>query len=142
MSEQAAKLSGQCQGCGDPCTGWAVQLTKNGRLRWEVEWACDACGISHHGAWGPAPAEVRSEILAQHGPYCVKLTSEGYRSGGILKAFRSAFSLSIRESQESARQLKQSGYQGTYVEVKFLSELLRGEGLSSEVTPGACEKLQ
>lgn len=139
MSEQAAKLSGPCDGCGGPCTGWAVQLTKGGRLRWEVEWACDACGISHHGAWGTAPVEVRSEILAQHGPYCVKLTDREYRGGGILKAFRGVFDLSIREAQESSQKLKQRGYEGTYVEAHFLSELLRKEGVLNEVSPGACE---
>jgi len=138
MSEQAARLSGRCGDCGDPCTGWAVQLTRGGRLRWEIEWACDACGISHHGAWGPAPAEVRSEILAQHGPYCVKLTGREYRGGGILKAFRDAFDLSIREAQESSRKLKRCGYEGTFVEVCFLSDLLRKEGILSDISPGVC----
>lgn len=134
MSEQAAKLSGPCQECGDPCTGWAVQLTRNGRLRWEIEWACDACGISHHGAWGAAPDEVRGTILAQHGPRCLRLVDGANRPGAILKAFRSAFDLSIREVQASAHKLKQCGYEGTYVETQLLSQLLREGGISSEVT--------
>lgn len=114
-------------------------MIKSGRLRWEIEWACDACGISHHGAWGAAPAEVRSKILAQHGPYCVRLVDGEHGGGGILKAFRGAFSLSIQESRESALKLKQCGYQGTYVETLLLSQLLQGEGIHSEVLPGACE---
>ena len=139
MSEQAAKLSGPCQKCGDPCRGWAVQLTRNGRLRWEIEWACDACGISHHGAWGAAPDEVRGSILAQHGPYCLRLVDSADRAGVILKAFRSAFDLSIREAHASAHKLKQCGYEGTYMEAQLLSDLLRLGGISCEVAPGACQ---
>lgn len=138
MSEQAAKLSGSCEGCGDLCTGWAVQLTKGGRLRWEIEWACDTCGISHHGAWGQAPIEVRSEILAQHGPYCLKLADGDYRGGSVLKAFRGAFDLSIREAQDSAQKLKECGYEGTYVELHLLADLLKDGGVRAEVLPGGC----
>jgi hypothetical protein len=82
--------------------------------------------------------EVRSEILAQHGLYCVKLSDGENRGGGILKVFRDAFDVSIREAQESSRKLKQCGYEGTYVEVNLLSDLLRDEGIFSEVSPGAC----
>ena len=139
MSEQAAKLAGPCPGCGSAGTGWAVQLTRDGRLRWEVEWACDACGIAHDGGWGAAPAEVRGQILAQHGPCCVRLTGEENRGAAVMKALRRAFDLSVPQAQEAARRLKQSGHQGTYVEVRFLAELMRSEGIRYEVLPGACE---
>lgn len=140
MNEQAARLSGICEGCDNLCTGWAVQLVKGGRLRWEVEWACDQCGISHDGDWGSAPADVRNMILAQHGPHCLMLTNMEYRGGGIMKAFRDAFNASIRQSKEFATELKQCGYEATYVEAHLLSDLLRGEGVPSIVHPGRCKR--
>ena len=139
MSEQAAKLSSPCQECGEACVGWAVQLIKNGRLRWEIEWACDTCGISHGGGWGWAPEDVRARILEQHGSHCVRLTGDRRTGGKILKVFRDAFNVSIQKSTEMARQLRQRGYDGTYVEVDFISELLRIEGISSEIFPGPCK---
>ena len=139
MSEQAAQLSDTCQSCGVLCTGWAVQLTREGRLRWEVEWECDACGtISHEGKWGSAPPEVRNVILAQHGYHCLQLADRESRGGAILKAFRDAFDLTIRQAQESASKLKKTGYEGTYVETLFLSELLQGGGVATVLRPGSC----
>jgi hypothetical protein len=138
MTEQAARLSSPCPGCGKPCTGWAVQLTRRGRLRWELEWACDECGISHEGGWGPAPAEIREVILAQHGPYCLDLADSAARSGRILKAFRAALDISIREAQEFANKLQSGGYEGTFVETQLVSDLLQRDGIPSVVHPGPC----
>lgn len=133
MSEQAAKLLRACRTCNDPCTGWAVQLTRGNRLRWELEWSCDRCGISHDGDWGPAPTEVRSALLAQHGSNCVRLPDGEFGGGGILKAFRDAFNLSIQDSLKAAKKLKQSGFEGTYVEAHLLSDLLREGGIATEL---------
>ncbi|MEU2284302.1 hypothetical protein ABZ614_20575 [Streptomyces sp. NPDC013178] len=138
MTQQAARLSDPCQGCGRPCTGWAVQLVKGSRLRWETEWACDECGISHDGGWGPSPADVREAMVAQHGLRCLRLADDEARGGGILKAFRNAFGLSLRESQEATGSLRERGYEATHVETHLLSDLLRKEGISSVVHSGAC----
>lgn len=87
MKEQAAKLSGTCRTCDAPSTGWAVQLIKGDRLRWEVDWDCGACGItSRDGGWGAAPAEVRSAILMQHGSVQLNLNDRELRGGVLLKA--------------------------------------------------------
>ena len=61
-----------------------------------------------------------------------------YRGGGVLKAVRSAFGLSLKEAQTSARSLREGGYEGTYVEVHLLADLLRREGVPAEAVPGAC----
>ncbi|GKQ37236.1 hypothetical protein [Streptomyces sp. A012304] len=127
MTEQAARLSGACEGCGRPGVGWAVQLVMGGRLRWETEWACDVCGIAHDGGWGPSPAHVREAIVGQHGLHRLRPRDDEVRGAGVLKAFRDAFGLSLREAREAADSLRAGGYEGTYVETRLLSDLLHGQ---------------
>ena len=135
MSERAGvKLLGNCQNCGRPCEGWAVQLIRDHRLRWESEWTCNACGIvSDDGDWGPAPAELQEQLLIQNGTYRLRLTDKESVGGGILKVFRRVFNGSIKDSLEAANKLRQDGYMGTYVETNLLSQLLRQEGVLSVV---------
>src|SRR5262245_54378298 len=84
LSMQASKLVGDCATCGSSCDGWAVQLTRDNRLRWELDWECGACGtVSCDGDWGPAPAELREALLAQHGRYCLRLEDSESRGGEI-----------------------------------------------------------
>ena len=134
MTEQAVKLQGICQTCGSPCDGWAVQNARDGRLRWDLTWNCRACGtVSDDGDWGPAPDPWREELLSQHGTYRLRL-EEG-ESGGAkaLKVFREVFGGSLKDAQESARILRQHGYDGTFVETELLRERLLQEGVRSVV---------
>ncbi|GIH07621.1 hypothetical protein Rhe02_56880 [Rhizocola hellebori] len=111
-----------------------MQLIRDNRIRWESEWNCSACGIvSDDGDWGPAPAELRDQLLIQNGPYCLRLVDNDSVSGGVLKTFRQVYNGSIKDALESANQLRQDGYLGTYVETNLLSVLLRQEGVLSEV---------
>ncbi|WP_037960933.1 hypothetical protein [Streptomyces sp. PRh5] len=111
-----------------------MQLIKEGRLRWELEWACDNCGVSHDGDWGVAPDEVRRPILAEHGYR--RLRAEGPISSGgkVLRAFRNAFGVSIGEAKQSAKELtEEEGYRGTLVEVSLLAELLGASGIATTI---------
>ena len=63
VTEQAARLAGECPACGEPCEGWAVQLVRDGKLAWEVDWEHAGCTASHDRSWGPAPDWVRQAIL-------------------------------------------------------------------------------
>lgn len=108
-----------------------MQLIRDGRLRWELEWACDACGNWHDAGWGPAPDAVRAALLAEHGTYRVVLEDPVTPSGKALKAFRDAFGSSVKQAQEDAKALSHRGYQGTFVEVTLVAELLTESGLSS-----------
>ena len=95
-----------------------MQLAEQGRLRWELDRECAACGTaSCDRGRGPAPAAVRGEILAQHGTHRLRPTASG---GAVLKAFRSVLGLSIAEARDAVR----DGYEGTYVEVCLLAGLV------------------
>ncbi|MDX8144820.1 hypothetical protein SK854_22095 [Lentzea sp. BCCO 10_0061] len=124
MIRQAAELEGQCENCGAPRTGWAVQLVQDGELRWEEDWQCTGCQVASCDRGQGAPAWIRDEILARHGAWCLTLTDESVGGGVLLKAFRDALGFSIGEAQEAARAMRESGYEGTYVEMTLVAGLL------------------
>ncbi|GAB3214220.1 hypothetical protein GCM10027294_52780 [Marinactinospora endophytica] len=139
MIEQAVRLTDACRECGSTREGWVVQLVKNGRLRWEIEWECAGCEASHQWAWGSAPGHVRDLLIERHGVDCLRVLGEGQKKGVLLKVFREAFNSSISEAKEFSHNVTGSGYEGTRVEVVLLSKLLRDRGVKIEVTPGSCE---
>ncbi|GAA1452151.1 hypothetical protein GCM10009602_53180 [Nocardiopsis tropica] len=138
MVEQAVCLSDACEECGGARKGWVVQLVKSGRLRWEVEWECPGCLVSHQWVWGPAPAHVRDLLIDRHGVERLKVVGEVQKKGVLLKVFREVFGVSIAEAQEFSRNATGSGYEGTQVEVALLSRLLRERGVEVEAGSGAC----
>lgn len=134
MSEQAARLSGKCQTCGSPCDGWGVQLTRDNRPCWELTWDCDVCGtVSDDGDWGPAPAELRKELLLQHGGYCLRLREGNSGGAKILLVFRQVFNSNFKDAQEFRSKLRGCGYEGTFVETDLLSNRLQQEGIITVV---------
>ena len=135
MTGQAVRLAGMCRDCQKSCEGWAVQLVKEGRLRWEVEWACDDCGNSHDAGWGPAPDDVRQLILNEYGLYRLRLEHADRPGGKALKAFREALAMTIKQAQGAAAELAADGYRGTFVEVSLVAKLLNKSGVNTTVRP-------
>jgi len=136
MVEQYVRLTDTCEQCGGGRDGWVVQLARNGKLRWEVEWDCAGCQVSHQWVWGPAPAHVRDLLIERHGVECLKVVGGGQKKGVLLKVFREVFDVSIGEAKEFSRNATGSGHEGTSVEVDLLSKLLRDRGVEVEVSPG------
>ncbi|MEV6393624.1 hypothetical protein AB0M39_02395 [Streptomyces sp. NPDC051907] len=133
MIEQASRIDKNCTQCGNPCEGWVVQLIKNKRLRWESEWACSRCGNSHDGDWGAAPAIIRDRLLAEHGHYRLLVTNETASNGRILKAFRDGFNVSLQEAKQASEKARTDGYEGTYVEVALVKQLLSLAGVATDM---------
>jgi hypothetical protein len=131
--EQASRIEAQCGQCGGPCEGWAVQVIRNRKLRWELEWACNKCGNAHDGDWGAAPTEVREPLLAEHGFYRLKVIDSSTSSGKILKAFRDALGGSLQEAKEAAEEAKNKGYYGTYIEVTLVKQFLERSDIEASV---------
>ncbi|BCJ70293.1 hypothetical protein GCM10009779_35530 [Polymorphospora rubra] len=114
-----------------------MQLVRDNRLRWELDWNCGACGtVSCDRGSGPAPSELREELLSQHGRHRLRLENSESRGGAILRVFRQVFDSSLAESRESADRLRRHGFEGTLVETELLSELLWQQGVRSSVVPG------
>ncbi|MFD8493439.1 hypothetical protein [Amycolatopsis sp. NPDC059657] len=133
---QAARFLADCQRCGAPTEGWVAQVVRDGRLRWEVDLQCSACGLaSCDWGWEPAAAWVRDELLARHGPRRLELVDPEARGGHVLKAFRDGLGFSLGEAQRAARTLRRSGYEATYAEARLVADLLGRAGIDSTLGP-------
>lgn len=132
MVEQAVRPTDVCEECGGARVGWVVQLAKNDRLRWEIEWECHGCHVSRQWVWGAAPAHVRDLLSERHGVEYLKVMREPEKKGVLLKVYREVFGASIREAQEFSRDVTASGHEGTRVEVHLLARLLRERGVNVE----------
>ncbi len=106
-----------------------MQLVQDGELRWEEDWQCAGCQVASCDRGRGAPAWIRDEILAQHGTYRLTLTDETVAGGALLKAFRDALGFTIGEAQEAVRTMRESGYEGTCVEMTLVA------GLSNQAPP-------
>ncbi|MGW0710828.1 hypothetical protein ACWD4G_33565 [Streptomyces sp. NPDC002643] len=135
MTEQAAKLTAECPQCQKRIEGWAVQMIRNQRLHWEVEWACDTCGNWHDGDWGIAPDYVRDALLKDHGFYRARVTAANPAKGKVLKAFRDALGASLSDAKNWAQEAVGEGFRGTYIEASLISKLLQMHGIESSVIP-------
>ncbi|MGW6405751.1 hypothetical protein ACWF95_01200 [Streptomyces vinaceus] len=110
MAEHFAYHCMPCASCQDEC--W--QRMVDGRLRWEWQHHCpvsrtQACG----GGWGPAPDEVREEIVAREGT--VRLAVGG-PDGVPLAALRKLMHLSLPQ----LRQARAEGFAATPTEAALL----------------------
>ncbi|GLY49725.1 hypothetical protein [Lentzea sp. NBRC 102530] len=122
MTRQSADLNAPCGTCGGPGTGGFTQIAENGLLRWELGEGCDRCLVQGcDRGRGAGPADLRAELLAQHGAYRLSVP-EGTR--GVAKVLRDVLGLSLSEAQEAARALRGPGYEGTCVELTLVAELL------------------
>ncbi|MGW1278898.1 hypothetical protein ACWD4V_18360 [Streptomyces tsukubensis] len=108
-----------------------MQLVQEERLRWEIEWACNECGNTHDGDWGTPPEELRQIMLKDKGTHRILLADSAERRGRVLKAFREAFGMSIQEARAASLQMEGEGFQGTYVEVSFIEQLLNKAGVQT-----------
>lgn len=130
MRQQAAAYETTCTNCHQQCKGWAVQLISESKLRWELDWSCDHCGIEADGGdWGPAPEDVRNRLIAEHGTDCIRGSDSEKRMGKILKAFRDAFGGSMQEAKKSATEFTTTGWRGTHIEATLVTDFLRNSGV-------------
>lgn len=133
MIQQAVQFAPECGSCHRVCEGWIVQLVADNKLRWEVEQACDACGIIvEDGAWGAAPECVRQPLLSKYGQGFVRIEGLIDYGGKLLKVFREIFGQSIKEAKSSAQELGGVGWRGTKVESSFVAEALKAAGVDAE----------
>ncbi|TXS52959.1 hypothetical protein EAO77_19305 [Streptomyces sp. t39] len=125
MDEQAVRTVSACGTCGAESERWVVQLIRANRLRWEADYSCARCGtIACDGDWGPAPADVRAALVAEHGEVVLLFRNDARNSGRVLKAFRDALGLTLAEAKSAAEAVRGQGFRSTRVEGELVRRLL------------------
>ncbi|MEW1845937.1 hypothetical protein AB0392_48985 [Nonomuraea angiospora] len=123
------------------------QFIDRGQLWWDAEASCASCGIGwcEHPDSGEPPEDVRSALLAAHGPSRLRVVGPVPNLVSVLKVLREVWEVPLPQARELADELTHAGLVGTLAEMEFLQTRLRGRGVAAEVNlagqsaPGSAE---
>ncbi|MGW4693075.1 hypothetical protein ACWEO1_11900 [Kitasatospora cineracea] len=125
--------------CG--CGAWGRrevgQVVRGGRLGWDAEFRCGACGDGGClGSGGEdAPDWVRGALLERYGPVLVRLVGAGADRGAVLRVLRAAWPVTLSQAAGLLRQLAGDGLAGTPAEAAWLCGRLAERGVAAEAVP-------
>ncbi|MFD4701461.1 hypothetical protein [Streptomyces niveus] len=85
---ESVRYFAECQDCGAELECWGVQALVGGRLRWDVESACSACGFAVAMCGGDMPAERRDQMLSEHGAARLQVSGPPTKSVAIMRVLR------------------------------------------------------
>ncbi|MBY8878841.1 hypothetical protein [Actinacidiphila acidipaludis] len=134
---QVVRYTERCPDCGADTRCSGVQALADGRLRWDVEAACAACGFAV-AACGPGqpPPERREQSLTGHGPTLLRVDGTGPAPRvAVMRVLREEMALDLEGARTAARSVPDRTYAGTRPEVERLARRLRARGIAAESVP-------
>ncbi|MEV4355969.1 hypothetical protein [Nonomuraea sp. NPDC049625] len=139
MTGQTAKIESRCDGCGGTLVRQVNQFIDRGQLWWDAEASCTSCGDGwwEHPDSGKPPKEVRSALLAAHGPSRLRVVGPVPNLVSVLKVLREVWEVPLPQARELADELTHAGLVGTLAEMEFLHTRLRSRGVAAEVRSDA-----
>ncbi|MEU7743519.1 hypothetical protein [Nonomuraea sp. NPDC049158] len=137
MTEQMAKIESRCDGCGGTLVRQVNQFIHRDQLWWDAEFSCASCGAAgcEHSGPGQAPENVRSALLAEHGPSRLCVVGPVSSLASVVKVVREVSQVSLPQARELADKLTDTGLVGTLAEMELLRTRLRSRGVTAEVRP-------
>lgn len=132
---EAVRYSAPCQDCGAELECWGTQALVDGRLRWDVSSTCSACGYAVAVCGDDLPAERRDQMLAQHGPARLQVSSQAAaNSVAIMRVLRAELGLDLTSVRAVTRCVVNGEYSGTLPEMERLARKLREAGVPARAT--------
>ncbi|MFC9279088.1 hypothetical protein [Streptomyces collinus] len=120
-----------CQNCGAQLECQGTQVLVGGRLRWDVEAKCSACGWAAAVCGGMVPAERRDQMLAEHGPARLYVSSPAASVVAIMRMLRAELGVDLTTAKAVARRVMTGDYAGTLPEMEHLARKLRECGITA-----------
>ncbi|MEV0346559.1 hypothetical protein AB0H88_12385 [Nonomuraea sp. NPDC050680] len=139
MTGQTAKIESRCGSCEGTLVRQVNQFIDNGQLCWDAEVACESCGTGwcEQFGSGETPEDIRSALLAEHGPSRLCVVGPVPNLVSVLKVLREVWEVPIPQARELADKLTDTGLVGTLAEMEFLHTRLRSRGVAAEVRSDA-----
>lgn len=131
---ESIKYSAVCQDCGARLECCGVQALVGRSLRWDVEVICSACGFAVAVCDGVLPADLRDQLLSEHGAARLRVTSPQGMSIAIMRVLRAEFGLGLAEAKAELRRVLAGEFSGTLPEMELLARNLRVAGVSAVAT--------
>ncbi|MFE0089760.1 hypothetical protein [Streptomyces sp. NPDC059016] len=128
---QSIKYSAVCQDCGARLECCGVQAVVGGSLRWDVEAACSVCGFAVAVCGDVLPADLREQMLSEHGAARLRVTSPPGKSISIMRVLRAELGLDLAEARTELGRVLAGEFSGTVPEMEFLARKLREAGISA-----------
>ncbi|WP_406016201.1 hypothetical protein OG520_38215 [Streptomyces sp. NBC_00984] len=128
---ESVKYSAVCQDCGAELECWGVQALVDGRLRWDVESTCSACGFAVAVCGGDVPVERRDQMLSEHGPARLQVSSAPAKSVAIMRVLRAELGIDLMNAKAVLRRVLDGDYSGTLPEREYLARTLRESGIAA-----------
>ncbi|WP_158071928.1 hypothetical protein [Kitasatospora sp. CB01950] len=127
-----------CDDCGAEARQDVGQKLRDGRLHWDSEFHCPACGASACLGFGvdETPDWVRDRLIARHGTARLRLADPAAGRVAVLKTVRGAWDVTLSRACVLAGQLAGEGLAGTLPEVTWLRERLAAGGVQADVVAG------
>ncbi|GGR62383.1 hypothetical protein GCM10010251_93950 [Streptomyces aurantiogriseus] len=131
---ESVRYSAACQDCGAELECWGVQALVDGRLRWDVESTCSACGFAVAVCGGAVPAEQRDQMLSEHGPARLQVSGPSAEWVAIMRVLRAELGIDLTSAKTVVRRVLSGDYSGTLPEMEHLARKLRESGVAAVAT--------
>ncbi|MFE5841803.1 hypothetical protein ACFQ7N_09160 [Streptomyces niveus] len=131
---ESVRYFAECQGCGAELECWGVQALVGGQLRWDIESACSACGFAVAVCGGDMPTERRDQMLSEHGPARLQVSSPPTKSVAIMRVLRAELGIDLKNAKAVLRRVLDGDYSGTLPEMEHLARTLRKSGIAAAAT--------
>ncbi|MFH8475116.1 hypothetical protein [Streptomyces sp. NPDC018000] len=123
-----------CQDCGAALECWGVQALVDGQLRWDVESTCSTCGFAVVVCGGAVPAERRNQMLSEHGPARLQVSTPPVRNVALMRVLRAELGIDLVNARAVLRRVLDGDYSGTLPEMEHLARTLRKSGIPAAAT--------
>ncbi|KOG74620.1 hypothetical protein ADK77_04745 [Streptomyces antibioticus] len=131
---ESVRYSAMCQDCGAELECLGVQALVDGRLRWDVESTCSACGFAVAVCGGNLPSERRDQMLSEHGPARLQMVSPSAKSVAMMQVLRAELGIDLVNAKAVLRRVLSGDYAGTLPEMELLALKLRAAGIAALAT--------
>lgn len=131
---ESVRYSAMCQDCGAELECWGTQALVDDHLRWDVDSTCSACGCAVAVCGGDVPAERRDQMLFEHGPARLQVSSPPTKSVAIVRVLRAELGVDLTGAKAVVRRVLSGDYSGTLPEMERLARKLRESGITAVAT--------
>ncbi|EMF02203.1 hypothetical protein J7W19_03690 [Streptomyces mobaraensis NBRC 13819 = DSM 40847] len=129
---EAVTYAAPCPDCGAATDHHGVQtLLPDGRLRWDAESTCAACGSAFAACGGEPPGERRDQMLAAHGPAKLRIRTPPPTAAVIMRVLRATLGVDLASARALSRRVLDGDCWGTLPETELLARRLRASGIDA-----------
>ena len=123
-----------CDNCDREINIKIHQTIIDRNLRWSISYVCPFCSIAiESDDIGYPPEDIRQIILITEGEYQLSVTQPNLNKVKAVKILRNALDISIMEASQILKLFPQPALRGTKIEMIYLQQLFKAEGIEAEI---------